>query len=148
MHRIWPIGLTVFFVLFVAGMVAFVAWSAGHREDLVAPDYYEQEIRYQERIEASARAGAAGLRPAIAYDAAMGRLKLSFGDPAALQSATGTVTLYRPSDAAMDRVFAFEPDAEGAQSIPVALASGLWRVKTEWHKDGQAFYAEEAIRLP
>jgi nitrogen fixation protein FixH len=148
MKNAWPIGLVVFFVLFVTSTVGFVMWTTHHREDLVAADYYDQEIRFQQRIDATARASAAGMKPAVSYDRAAGSLSLRFADAAALGSATGTVALYRPSDAALDQAFAFAPDAAGSQTISAALASGLWRVKVDWQKNGHAFFAEEAVIVP
>ena len=145
MKNPWPIGLVLFFVLFISGVVTFVAWSTHQREDLVAADYYDQEIRYQQRIDATARADAVMLKPALQYNGAEGLLTLRFNEPAALSSSTGTVTLYRPSSAALDQAFAFAPDASGVQTIPTLLASGLWRVKTEWTQHGQSYFAEEAL---
>lgn len=148
MKNIWSIGLILFFVVFISGMVGFVVWSTHQREDLVAADYYDQEIGYQQRIEAGARAAAAGLKLSVRYDVVDAILRLTFAQPAALQASTGTVALYRPSDASLDRVFAFDPDSAGAQSIPAALAPGLWRVKLEWQQAGQTYYAEEAVVVP
>lgn len=148
MKNIWAIGLTIFFVGFVSGIVSFVVWSLGQRQDLVATDYYDQEVRYQDRIDAIARVEQEGLKPGVTYDAAAATLKVAFERPESLQSATGTVTLYRPSSAAMDRSVSLQPDASGIQLITGSLASGLWRVRTEWFKGGATYFAETAVVVP
>ncbi len=143
----WPIALTSFFALLVAVMVVFVVWSLRQRVDLVAPDYYAQEIQHQQRINAETRAKQEGLKPAVAYDRGQSQFTIRFPEGAALQSATGTVTFYRPSDAALDRQFAFEPDAEGAQTISVALLPGLWRVKISWQREDVSYFVEDALMV-
>ncbi len=145
MKSIWPIGIIAFFIISISSMVAFVVWSTRQRVDLVADDYYEQELQFQQRVDASARAANEGLKPAISFDAAAAQIVLQFATPAAVQSATGVVTLYRPSDAALDRSFDFAPDETGKQAIAAPLPPGLWRVKAEWHRNGQTYFAEDAI---
>ena len=144
----WPWGIVGFFVLFIAGIGTCIAIAVNHNEGLVSKDYYEQEIRYQQRIDAIKRTQEQGVIPLIAYDTASPAMTIRFAAAAAVQAATGTVTLYRASDASLDRSVAFAPDAAGAQNIPGALARGAWRVKLEWWKDGQAFYIEQAVKVP
>lgn len=143
--KLWPVCIIAFFVIFVAGMVTFVVWSTHQREDLVASDYYAREIRHQHRIDAASLAAAKGLVPKIAFDAATRSIGLHF--PAgALKAATGTVTLYRPSAADLDRTCELKTGDDGVQRIAAAdLKPGLWRVKAEWQEAGQSFYAENAV---
>ena len=148
MKNAWPVGIVIFFIVFISGVVGFTVWSAHHRDDLVAPDYYEQELRFQERIDATVRAGMAHLTPTVEYDREASALMLTFAPAEAVQSATGTVTLYRPSDASLDRAFPFDPDPAGVLNIPISLARGLWRVRVEWYKRDQTYFAEEAVRVP
>jgi nitrogen fixation protein FixH len=148
MRNPWPIGIIVFFVVFVSSMVGFVLWSTHQREDLVSPTYYADEIRYQQRIDAMKRTQAEGIVPAIAFDTAARKIELRFPQPAALNAATGTVTLYRPSEAGLDERRELRPDAAGLQQITAAnLKAGLWRVKAEWTTAGKAYYAEDSIMV-
>lgn len=143
----WPAGLIIFFALFIGGIVFFVVWSTHQREDLVANNYYEQELQYQKRIDAVTRTSREGLKPAVAYDNVAHNLNLQF-PVTEIHATTGTVTLYRPSNADQDRAYALAMDGGGGQSIGVVLASGLWRVKLEWVRDNQSYFAEEAIMVP
>ena len=144
----WPWGIVGFFVLFIGGIGTCIAIAVNHNEGLVSKDYYEQEIRYQQRIDAIKRTQEHGVIPLIAYDAATPAMTIRYAAPAAIQAATGTITLYRASDASLDRTVPFAPDTTGAQIIPGALAKGAWRVKLEWWKDGQPFYLEQAVKVP
>jgi len=143
----WPIALTGFFALLVAAMIFFVFWSLRQRVDLVAPDYYAQELRHQERINAIARAKREGLTPTIQYARELQQLTLQFPESGNWLSATGTVTLYRPSDASLDQVIPFAPDSAGAQVIPRALLPGLWRIKISWQQEAKSYFAEDALMV-
>lgn len=144
----WPVGLVVVCSLFIGGIAVCITIAVRNREALVSTDYYDQEIRYQQRIDAIKRTQDQGAIPVIAYDETAKAVTLNFATPASVQSATGTVTLYRPSDATLDHSVAFAPDAAGRQIIASTLAAGFWRVKAEWFRDGQTFYAEQAIKAP
>lgn len=148
MKNIWPIGIIAFFALFIPAMIGFVIWSTHQRTDLVSKDYYDQEIRYQHRIDATQRTQDEGVKPRISYDAKDGRIELRFPSPAAMQDATGTVTLYRPSQAELDIRRPLDPDASGVIQIAAAnLKPGLWRVKAEWNAAGKAYYAEDSVMV-
>lgn len=137
----WAIGLVMVSVL--AGVIAFSVRSIRSGVDLVAPDYYAQEIRHQSRIEATQRALALGTNAVVAWEA--GQLLVSIAGAA---GATGTVTFYRPSDSTLDRQLPLALDGSGRQSSPVTLASGLWRIRAAWYQAGQEYYLEHAIVAP
>ena len=148
MKNIWPVSIIAFFVCFIAFTVGIVTWSTHHSEDLVSESYYNQEIHYQQRIDAQQRADGEHVAPEIAYDAAARNIALRFPSPAALNAATGTVTLYRPSEAALDKSCALKTDANGLQQIAAAnLKAGLWRVKAEWNTNGKTYFAENSIMV-
>lgn len=142
----WGRGLFVFVALFIAALVAFVLLTLRNRFDLVAPDYYDQEIRYQDRIDALQRTQTIAREPVLRYNAATRALELVFPHPGPL---TGTLTLYRPSDKSLDRTLALQPDDAGRQRVDLAdLAPGPWRIQAAWTKDGVSYYAEELMVLP
>jgi nitrogen fixation protein FixH len=137
----WAIGLGMAAVL--AGVIAFSVRSIRGGVDLVAPDYYAQEVRHQARIEATRRTLALGTNALVAWEA--GRLFIEVPSAA---GATGTVTFYRPSDARMDQRLALALDGEGRQEADAPLAAGLWRLQAEWTSDGDSYYAEKAFLAP
>lgn len=148
MKNIWPIGIAAFFAVFIIGMVTFIIWATHQRADLVSPSYYDDELRYQQHIDAIKAAQGSGVAPKILFDAAARRIELRFPQPASLAAATGTVVLFRPSEAALDQNLPLQPDASGVQQIAAAdLKPGLWRVKAEWTAAGRAYYAEDTVMI-
>jgi nitrogen fixation protein FixH len=141
----WPYALIGWFVVFITGMVCFVIWSFGHRQELVSADYYEQEILFQQQLDRQRRTAGLGARAAIDYDAARAVLRVRL-PPAHVPVTDGVIQLYRPADARLDQALALAPDATGVQAVDVArLRPGLWRVRVQWQSGGQQYHLEKAV---
>ena len=135
------------FGLFLAGILGMVAISMTEDVQLVTERYYDNELRYQERIQAIERAN--GMATRVSMELRPGVVLVRFprlGSPADVD---GRVTLYRPADRAEDRTLPLALDTLWTQSIPTrALAPGLWRVQVQWRLRGEEYYAEQPLILP
>ena len=90
--------------------------------------------------------GARPAGPAIAYDAAHRQITVSLPPGQGQGSVSGSVELYRPSAAEMDRAVRLDPDASGVQRLDAAgLAPGLWKVRVSWTVDKQNYYLEQKV---
>lgn len=142
---LWPYALIGWFVVFITGMVTFVIWSFGHRQELVSADYYEQEILFQQQLDRQRRAAGLGGQAAIEFEAARAALRVRI-PPAHVPVTDGVIQLYRPSDSRLDEVLTLAPDAAGVQTVDVArLRPGLWRVRVQWQTGGQQYHLEKAV---
>ena len=146
MKNIWPIAISVLFVVFIGSLVGFVIWAAGQREDLVSASYYNEEINYQQHLEASARARAEGLIPQIHLDAEGRHVEVRFASAPVVEQ--GSITLYRPSEAELDQTIVLRPDASGGQRIDASgLKPGLWRVRIAWVAHGALYFSEDSVMV-
>ena len=135
----WPLGIGLVFVLFFAGMATVVGIASTHREALVSGEYYEQELKFQDQIDAATRAKQAGA--AIRFDAAAAQLIVIVPPAQLVQKLAGTVTLYRAAAPGLDREFLLEPKNDGTQTFNVAkLTAGPWQVRVKWTAGGQVFF--------
>ena len=74
--------------------------------------------------------------------------RLTIAMPALPAPAQGTVTLYRPSDAAADRAQPLALD-HGTQVVPLDdLPRGRWIVKVEWTAGEAPYYYEAPFQMP
>ncbi len=145
-RNLWPIGLVTAFGVFITGTVALVVLSARTQTDLVAPDYYERELRYQDDIDRRARTQALESQVHIAYDAGRRQITLSLPAAHAAGHAEGDIHLYRPSAAALDRHVALQLDAHGRQILDARLLNdGLWRVRVTWRVGNVAFTFDDKV---
>jgi hypothetical protein len=147
-RNLWPAGLIAALALFIAGTLALIAIAASQRADLVTPDYYEQELRFQTRLDALHRTAPFAERIAVDTDAAGERLRITLPREALGPDTAGRIEFYRPAAAPLDRAFALRPDADGAQTLDVSgLEAGLWKVRLHWRTAGQDYFVERRIVL-
>lgn len=142
----WPVSIIAFFAVAILGCGGFVAFCSRHPADLVAADYYEQEVRYQRQMERTQRANEQAQLTSVSYDAARKVIRISLPPKASPAGATGDIQLYRPSAEALDRRLKLELDGTGAQTIDAAtLAPGLWQVRVSWRVGGEEYFVDKRV---
>src|SRR6185295_14078884 len=145
-RNFWPLGILLFFVLFFAGMATAVVIAATHRDSLVSPNYYEQELKYQEQIDGAARAEKSDAK--LRFDAANGQIIIMLPVGQLTGKPSGTVALYRASSPELDREFPLELKADGTQTLSVSnLAAGSWIVRVKWSADGDNYFLEQKLGI-
>ena len=145
-RNLWPLGIIAACALFVAGTAGLIVMACSQKVDLVSPDYYEQELRFQGQIDRAERTRLAAPRATVTYDPATQSITVSLPPAHAARPITGAIHLYRPSAGALDRSFPLQVDAHGLQSLDAAvLAPGLWKVRVSWTADQQTYYLEQKV---
>ncbi len=143
--RIWPISITIFFGIAIVVFVSFAVWTGSHSVDLVADDYYAQEIAHQGRIDAESRAMTLPEKPQGEYDADKNEYRLTFPANLVAKTESGTLTFYRPSDKDLDLEVPLAL-SDTPQVFPTPdMKPGLWNVRLEWTMEDETYYQEEAI---
>lgn len=143
----WGKGVWLIYGVFVLFILSLVGWAAAQRFELVEPDYYEQGLAYQNRIDGVRRTLTSGESPTAAFDSYNRLLTICFASlPNRLEK--GTIHFFRPSNAQSDFTLPLTPDSTGCQRISDGrLQQGQWRLKYEWTSDGQPRYWEDVIFL-
>lgn len=144
----WGWKIVLLYSAFVIMTLSMVVYFMGQKVDLVAVDYYKQEIEYQNQIDKISNAKA--LKEPIGYEYVMKNrtIKLSFPQTHLNQDLKGKISFYRPANADEDRAFDIRPGASGEQIISVsALNKGLWKIKIYWSMGGKEFFDEKVVTL-
>ncbi|HUC84053.1 MAG TPA: FixH family protein [Candidatus Acidoferrales bacterium] len=142
----WPYGIFVFFFLLFCGMATVVAIATTHRESMVSENYYEQELKYQDRIDSAARAQRCGAH--LRLDGREGRLLVAVPAQQVAQGFSGAIEFYRPSDPGLDCQFPLAPNADGSQTVDISkLKAGRWQVRVKWAAGGQNYFLEQKLTL-
>jgi hypothetical protein len=145
----WGAGVALAYVAFAASTSAFVAFALRHPAELVTVDYYEQSLQHDAKLAAVNRTRALTRPLDVRVDAAGGGAFLVTLPDSAADDATGTITLYRPSDVRADRVVPLARAPGGAQRVPMAgLAPGRWLVRVAWRSAGLDYFHEQAVMRP
>jgi nitrogen fixation protein FixH len=142
----WGYKIAAFYLVFVAGILYLVVQSSRQQMDLVTPDYYAQEIKYQEKIDQSKRAAA--LSEPIRYQVISDGIQISFPQEFQGKSITGDALLYYPADEKKDIAVTIQTN-QNQMIIPIPdKRSGMHILKVNWEVDGVSYYFEEPVFMP
>lgn len=145
-RNFWPLGIILTFAVFISGMAWVVTIAATHPDYLVSNNYYEQELKFQQQINAAARAQKSGA--GIFHDAAAGNVVIKLNAGELKRNFSGTVEFYRPSAPDLDHQIKLEPGVDGTQTLNVSrLARGPWRLLVKWNAGGHSYFLEQRIIL-
>jgi nitrogen fixation protein FixH len=144
----WPSAIIGWFLLFGAGLAAWVAVAVRNEPELVRADYYEQEIGYQKQIDRQTRTAAAHAAVSVSYESARQQIALRLPAAHLADKPSGSIHFYRPSNAKLDFELPLAVDAGGTQRVPAdKLPGGLWKVRVQWTSGGQEFYHDQSLVL-
>ena len=145
-RNLWPYAIITWFIIFASALVAWVCVTVRLKTDLVSPDYYEQEVRFQNRLDTLNRTAAIRGQVQIGYDAQKKSLSIRLPASHLTSKTTGSIHLYRPSNETLDRKIPLAIEAGGTQQIPADdLRGGLWNVRLEWTAGGADYFVEQVI---
>lgn len=136
----WIVVSFVLFALFIGTLVTVCV-----RQDvsLVAPDYYKQELAYQQRIDQQQNTSQLDSKPAIVV--ANNQLQVSFANLNQIEK--GELKLFRPSDARLDRTYELK-SAESFQTFDVSTQQrGMYKASLRWTMNGKEYFLEETIYI-
>lgn len=139
----WGKSIVLAFALFIAFILWLVIRTVRQDVDLIADDYYAQELQYQDKINAMQN-----IQPyldSIIVKRTNDQLQFRFPKPL-LAGADGEIYFYRPSSIELDKRFALQADTSGIQNINVSqLSTGKYLIKISWTSGGNAYYFEQDI---
>jgi len=142
----WPLGITLTFILFAAGIATMIVVASTHQVDLIRPDYYDQEIKYQTQLDRLNRTARLSDSVRISYNEASQRITIVLPPSHASQGAVGHIQLYRPSAMGLDRELPLKCGSDGLQTLDATgLIPGLWKVRVQWTVENQEFFADQKI---
>lgn len=139
----WGTGIAIFITLFIVHILFLVYKTTEVSTDLQASDYYQQELDYQDRIEAINNSKSLGseLKVVQSEQGIVVDYPVEF-EAAALQ---GEVHFFKPDNADLDRKYAIAP-TQGKQLIDRdELTSGWYLVKVKGEQDGVPYFFEETV---
>lgn len=140
----WGRKLMLVFIAF-AGLMIFLVYKAMHTHyDLVSKNYYQDELRYQDKIDGIRNA--AGITP-VAVTETGGMWTIQFPAEVNKEDIHGEAWFYAVTDASRDVKMAIQPDANGRQQIPASvLKKGNYTLKLSWESASKHYYSEHLIQ--
>ncbi|MCH7398923.1 FixH family protein [Belliella sp. DSM 107340] len=139
----WGKGIVIVIAVFVMLMAGLVTICVKQDDiHLVTQNYYEEEIKYQDQIDKIVNANTLDYE-VLTYNTQVKRVVMNLP-----LGSKGTLHLFRPSDARLDKKIEFQLINLDENTVDVSsLKSGYWKVKLTWEENGIAYYEEKKINI-
>lgn len=139
----WGYKIALFFVAFVSFMLFMLYKCIQQDFDLVAPDYYAQELVYQKQIDQQNNVLELSQKPT--WELQQDHFVLTFPN----QLEEGQIRFFRPSDDQLDFTEALDLDAQQQQQISLnKFQKGIYKVQLSWSDQSKDYYIEKPILIP
>ena len=141
----WGYKITIVYLFFVVGMLSLVIKSTMQKFELVQPDYYADELKYQTVIDASQRAK--NFQVELNVQKQAGKLNIMLPKEFSNKKVTGKAHLYYAADIQKDIVKKFETNNGTFTIETFSTTKGNYTLKLEVMKEGVSYYYEQKIFL-
>jgi hypothetical protein len=141
----WGNKIILVFAVFVSGILYMVFKAGSYNTDLVTTDYYEQELKYQQTIDAVERTNS--LTSRVSCTVSGEHIEIQF--PAEMHNniLDAEVWLYCIADKQKDIKRKFST-SDGKIAMPFLPANkGLHEIKLSWVSKGETYYYKQKILL-
>lgn len=141
----WGNKLIIVFIVFAALMATLVYKATQTKFELVSKDYYQDELRYQDKIDGAANAA---LEAPISIQVNDEIISIEFPDAQKNANITGEAWFYCSVDATKDKRFVLSVDSTGIQRIErKRLQKGDYQVKISYEINQKKYYVAHQLHL-
>jgi nitrogen fixation protein FixH len=141
----WGYKIASAYLIFVGGISFLVYKTSQAKSDLVTPDYYAQELKYQDKLDESKRTAA--LSDSMQVTLKDGALAIKFPKDFTGKNKSGTALLYCPSDENKDVLKDINTISDEF-SVPLVKKNKVWyEVQVNYKVDGVSYYFEQKIEI-
>jgi len=142
----WGTKITILYMGFVLLIGSLVFISATNKSELVSKDYYELELKYQDRIDAVNNEKKSAV--SINYEIVDQFIVLEYLKSEIKKDFKGEILFFRPSDSTKDLKIDLIFDDEGEQIISKnKLSKGVYKMCISWKNNKTLFYKEAIITI-
>ena len=142
----WGTGIVLAFIGFMAFIMYFVIKANTDKKydhDLVIEDYYNQELEFQNEIDKQNNAKT--LTENLTWKKTDEGLIIVFPEEFQINSITGKVFLYRPSDKQLDFETPISLSDHNLLIPDKRLSDGRWNIKVDWQYNGKSYLYKKEI---
>lgn len=141
----WGIKIACLYTGFAVFIAAMVSLTMRERIELVTTDYYEQELKYQERVNQLERTAKLGEQ--LHWELKGSTLQLHFPEVFANRKIHGKIYFLRPSDARMDATVVLSENT-GKTTVQLGkLPRGMYKMQVSWLVDTTTYFNEGFIQI-
>lgn len=140
----WGKKIAILYIGFIC-MIGFLVYkSSAEKVDLVSPDYYAQELKFQDKINQMNNMNL--ISGQIEYQAKNNTITISYPKSWQEFPATGNIKFYRPSNSKLDFSTTLKINSSGVQQIQNAqFERGIYTMQISFTQQGKKYYKEQQI---
>ena len=142
----WGNRILLLYLGFVALIITLVVFSFSQKVDLVSPDYYARELNFESEIIKMKNEAALVEKPKVSLS--NDQLLISFPSAFKEKNITGSVLVYKPSDANGDYTQAIDAIKGEVKIATHNFSAGMRKVKITWKVDSLYYLTESVIVIP
>ena len=139
----WGYKILFVYLSFVFGIIFLVYKASQEKFDLVTPNYYDAELKFQNVINDKERVAELSAAPRITHS--VNNVRIQFPADFLNKQLEGELYLYRPSDASKDFRKKFVTGRNFVEILLEKNFAGSYVAKLSWKADGKTFYNEQRI---
>ncbi len=141
----WGNRLLVTILVFIAGMSYLVYRSIRTNYEMVEDNYYNNELHYQQTIEAFKNAGA--LSHVLQLKQENKNISLQLPEEMRHKHVAGDILFYCAYDEKKDKRFNLQVNEGGTQELQEKISPGNYLVKIHWACEGKNYYTEKPFSV-
>jgi len=142
----WGLKIAFLYGGFVALILCMVGLTMREKVELVSKDYYDQELKYQDKINQMNRSS--HLKETLSWEVQADKIAMKFPSEFKGQAISAKVYFFRPSDVAMDQTISLQADTMSVREVNTkALKKGLYKMQVTWVANAETYYNEGIIQV-
>lgn len=139
----WGKKITILYLSFVMLIVTMVSLCFGQKVELESKDYYAQELKFQDRIDAVSNEK--NLPSTITHVLNKSDLTLTADSSVIGKDFSGSINFFRPSDSSKDLKLDMKFMNDQQVVNTSQLIRGVYKMQLSWLSNGKSYFREEVI---
>jgi hypothetical protein len=142
----WGYKILIGFSTFVVGMLCMVGVAMKQSNEMMDENYYEKELKFQDKIDASKNLFAVTEKLSITDSGNILVLQLPVATVAS--NTVGTIECIRSAEQKRDVKLRLQLDENGRQVLPKALfVNGIYQLRLDWTTNGTTYFHSQELMI-
>jgi hypothetical protein len=141
----WGYKILFVYIFFVVGILVLVYKSSSQKVDLVTNDYYQKELKYEQKIDEAERAQS--LSSPLQYEVNNKEISIRFPEEMRGKKITAQTLLYYAADETRDSVYDLKTDSAKMIMVLPEKYKGMYELKMDWKVDTTSYYSEHKVLI-
>ena len=142
----WGWRIVILYSSFVVLILFLVYKTTTVKDDLVTPDYYAKELKFQEHLDKQKRTH--DLKEQLSWSVKGKNISIRFPEEIRAKNVKAEILFYNTAEAKKDLSITCAPDPTGVCDVSSEkLSHGIYQMQIDWSAGGITYYNEGVIKI-